>query len=138
MERARMRGVGTAAGLLACGLWAAAAAGVERSSECRLDDTTLSVLIVSGGEHVLARDADGYVTVDGARCGDATVTTVDRVLVARTYDPAASVTLRISLANGGLAPGATDEAGDSDEIEVQFVSSNALGGSARPNELVVD
>ena len=108
---------------------------------CKRAGTDLTVLLEATKEHVLARDADGRFTFDGARCADdATITTIDRVLVSGTWGGgygAPPTRLRLSLENGPFAPGLTDEPGDSDEIEVRLVDSGFAGAVVRPGELDV-
>ncbi len=90
------------------------AAGTEPI--CDLDPSTgrLDVTVPAGWVVGLRRDQAGVILMNNAACGRATVTNVDRV---RVVGDAGLQWLQIDLANGGFAPGKTNEPGDSDEVE---------------------
>jgi len=90
------------------------AAGTEPS--CDLDPSTgrLDVTVPAGWVVGLHRDQAGVILINGAACGRATVTNVDRI---RVVGDEGLQWLQIDLANGGFAPGKTNEPGDSDEVE---------------------
>lgn len=71
-----------------------------------------------------SRDAAGRILVDGAWCdNDATVQNTDRIAIFAGYgDQGVDLWLR----EGGFKPGLTNEAGNSDEIEIAV----SLGGGA--------
>jgi RTX calcium-binding nonapeptide repeat (4 copies) len=85
-------------------------------------------MVGSIGTRVM-RMPNGHISVANSWCdGQATVTNTDAIVVTGGSD---DQTLNLSLANGGLRPGYTSEAGSSDEIEVTI----ALGPGA--SDLVV-
>lgn len=87
------------------------------ASGCTFDPGTRAVaVIVAAGEARSLRVSGSQILADGAPCGAATVTNTDRISIS---DPSAggSATATLDLSGGPFAPGATDEVGDSDEIE---------------------
>jgi Ca2+-binding RTX toxin-like protein len=88
-----------------------------RAATCAFDPSTASVTIeVGDGETgVIARSGDA-ITLNGAPCGSATVSTTDTIVVNGTGTP---VEVEIDLSGGPFAPGATPEDGGGD-TEIEF------------------
>jgi Ca2+-binding RTX toxin-like protein len=104
------------AGLLVLGIPGTSSAGV--GSTCSFDEPTglVSVDVAADDLVTLARSGDA-LTLDGAACQAATVTNTDLVEV-NAVDMAATEIVVIDLSGGPLAPGSTDEADGSSEIEM--------------------
>jgi len=90
------------------------AAGSEPSCDPDPSIGRLDVTVPAGWVVGPRRDQAGVILMNNAACGRATVTNVDRV---RVVGDEGLQWLQIDLANGGFAPGKTNEPGDSDEVE---------------------
>jgi Ca2+-binding RTX toxin-like protein len=121
------RSIPAAAGMLAAALAVVLPASpAAASATCSFDDAsgTMSISMPADGDAVpifTQLNGDISFNFEAGRCGDSatqpTVTNTDRIVV--TGD-AGRQELSVLLADGPLAPGATDEAGASDEIEVDI------------------
>jgi Ca2+-binding RTX toxin-like protein len=86
--------------------------------------------------------AGGAILADGVACGAATVTTADTVKIERFPGTVGRPQLSIDLSAGALAPGRTDEAGASDEIEWEItlldtaLPTLTIVGGAGPEHVV--
>jgi Ca2+-binding RTX toxin-like protein len=84
---------------------------------CTYDSQTKTVAVAtfrsSPTDAKIGRSGDA-LAVNGLRCGDATVFNTDRIDVTADH----AVRLTLNLLGGTLAPGAEDEPGDTDEIEI--------------------
>lgn len=119
----RTRSIGTSALLGVLCVLASTPPALAASTACVLDDTTVTVTVGDGLVATVSRDGDA-VAVDGVPCETATVTNTD---VLEVITPAVSVeTVVIDLSDGTFAPGATDEADGSSEVEIEI----QLGGAA--------
>lgn len=82
---------------------------------CTYDPVTLSATVTVGnGESATIARAGAAITLDGAPCEAATVTTTDTIVVNTTGIP---VQITIDLSGGAFEPGATAESDGSSEIE---------------------
>lgn len=130
-HRARTLALLLAFAALALAVPAAASAGVT----CSLSGTTLDVQVTSGTTAVAVERGTGAAANDivitdvtqnaPASCGGSpTVNNVDTVAM---HEAAAgqSTVFKLMLANGPFGPGATDEAGSSDEIEFTIDADNS-------------
>lgn len=110
--------VWTAVALASCA-WTAPA---NAAADCQFDAAARTATVRIPPEpflaSTLAAGAGGSIAVDGQPCGAATVTNVDTVVYAAL--PSTSSDAVDLYVFGPLGPGATDEPGDSDEIEVTF------------------
>ncbi|MDQ4005781.1 MAG: proprotein convertase P-domain-containing protein [Actinomycetota bacterium] len=99
-------------------LMAFAPSAAFAAASCAYDGTTgiVSVQLAQGGDSATFRvGGGGALLVNGATCSGATVTNTESVSVVDVSTGATSVTF--DLGGGPFAPGATNELGDSDEIE---------------------
>jgi Ca2+-binding RTX toxin-like protein len=98
---------------------------------CTVDGSTLRVGVLD--TTTIARGGTGSapddpILVDGAPCAGATVSSTDLIRLGRGGSSAGRVV--IALGGGPLAPGATDEPGGSDEIEID--PGGGFAGAADP------
>ncbi len=104
----------------------------EAFDSCTYDSTakTLTAAFGTGtgttGE--LNTGPGGVILADGVACGAATVTNTDTIFVTGDAD-SEQVTIRQD--NGPWAPGFTDEAGSSDEIEFELDLATSSAGSVQ-------
>lgn len=88
------------------------------ATACTYDPGARAVaVVVAAGEARSIQVSGSQILADGAPCGAATVTNTDRISIT---DPSVggSATATLDLSGGPFAPGATDEPGASDEIEI--------------------
>ena len=78
----------------------------------------------------VARTAGGQIEVGGVQCGTATVTNTDKITVTGALGRQA---VRLDLANGGLAPGATAEGTGTSEIELEIDLMTGNETTAQPD-----
>ena len=104
-------------------------ASAQNGPGCRWDEPTHAALVYMSGDTTLARDDEGHILVNGARCGEATVTNTDQIHTAIWSTEYG--TLTVALAPGPFAPGFSDEPGTSDEIEFVINSQRLPHGSSQ-------
>jgi Ca2+-binding RTX toxin-like protein len=115
---------------VSCTLVAAiGAAPASAAVSCNLAGTTLTITLGAAGDNgTLIRDGDDIRVFGGAPvCTGPAATVTNTDLIAVNDNSAGGSSLSIITGGGSLAPGATDEAGLSDEIEIQ-VNMNAGAG----------
>jgi Ca2+-binding RTX toxin-like protein len=111
-------------GFAVLGVLFGAPAGASAAVNCSFAGATLSIAVTNGSPFVTvargtgAQAGDILVSEPGGPvpCGSPTVTTTDTISFDESGSNQASA-FNISLQNGPFAPGLTDEAGASDEIE---------------------
>jgi hypothetical protein len=100
---------------------------------CNLAGTTLTVTLGSAGDDAtLIRDGNGiavFANGPATVCTGATATVTNTDLIAVNDNSAGGSSLLIITGGGSFAPGATDEAGLSDEIEIQVNMAAGAGDS---------
>jgi Ca2+-binding RTX toxin-like protein len=102
----------------------------------------VQVLIDAATPATFSVGAGGAILADGAPCGTATVTTADTVKIERFPGTVGTPRLTIDLSRGAFAPGRTDEAGASDEIEWEItlldtgLPTLTIVGGAGPDHVV--
>lgn len=112
-------------------------------SSCSFDTSTGSVKVkqVADDRWIdISRERGGdAILVDGRGCHGATVRNVDRI---RVYGGRGAQRLSVSLANGPLAPGRTEEDDGFSEIEITFMADSgddqvSIVGSSRADRLEI-
>jgi Ca2+-binding RTX toxin-like protein len=104
--------------------------GSAATAECGFDASLrrMHILLPYGETSVLRRGDDGVLLVDDVGCPGATVNTVDSIVAGvRGTSSTTATTLVIDLEGGPLAPGFTDEPGNSDEIELERAPHEITG-----------
>lgn len=126
-HRPRQMMVVATTGLLIAGMLVSTRLASAGESTCDYDSKT-KVLTVTVGpdtpEIIIRREWKDAIKVNFLSCGDATRFNTDEIVV--NDPPDHHVSVFIGLYGGQFAPGATDEPGDSDEIEFRL---NLSGGS---------
>ncbi len=102
--------------LAASGIAAAPASAAFDTCTYDAGTKTVTAALTTSTTGELARNPAGAILADGVQCATATVTNTDKIVA--TGDATAGEAVTIKLDNGGFAPGATDEPGESDEIEI--------------------
>jgi type II secretory pathway pseudopilin PulG len=116
--------VGTVLAMLGLLLAAAAPALAGSSATCDYTASThrVEVVVTGSGDSYVSENGTGQIHANGVWCDNtATVNNTDRIVI---LAGAGDQTVNLYWAGAGFKPGFTNEAGDSDEIEV----SVSLGG----------
>jgi Ca2+-binding RTX toxin-like protein len=132
-SRASTRGLPAVGAVLLLASLLFAGGQASAAVNCTFSGGTVSVTITAPNEAAtIARTAGGQIEVGGAQCGAATVTNTDKITVAGALGAQA---VRIDLANGGFAPGATAEGTGTPEIEFEIDLMTGNETTAQPDRV---